>query len=80
MSIIRNHDLMTEGPGQPSRNAAGVSDLLGIGIILIMETTAVRMKAGGSVQAKQRDLLWSSDEAIPRHSECLTPLEASRPI
>lgn len=51
MSIIRNHDLMTEGPGQPNRNTAGVSDLLGIGIILTMGTTAVRMKAGGSVQA-----------------------------
>lgn len=50
MSIIRNHDLITEGPGQPSRNTAGVSDLLVIGIIP-METTAVRMKAGGSVQA-----------------------------
>lgn len=48
--IVRNHDLMAEGPDHPGRSTAGVSELLVLALVP-METMALRMRAGGPVEA-----------------------------
>lgn len=42
--------MMAEGPGQPGRSTAGVSELLVLASVP-METTALRMRVGGPVEA-----------------------------